>query len=58
MHLKDELMPKYAGLIYNGMWFTPERRMLQAAIDESQTHVTGEVRLKLYKVRDAAGQAA
>ncbi len=49
MHLKDELMPKYAGLIYNGMWFTPERRMLQAAIDESQTHVTGEVRLKLYK---------
>jgi argininosuccinate synthase len=49
MHLKDELMPKYAGLIYNGMWFTPERRMLQAAIDESQTHVTGDVRLKLYK---------
>ncbi len=49
MHLKDELMTRYAGLIYNGMWFTPERRMLQAAIDESQTHVTGEVRLKLYK---------
>jgi argininosuccinate synthase len=49
MHLKDELMPRYASLIYNGMWFTPERRMLQAAIDESQTHVSGEVRLKLYK---------
>ena len=49
MHLKDELMPRYASLIYNGMWFTPERRMLQAAIDESQTHVTGTVRLKLYK---------
>jgi argininosuccinate synthase len=49
MHLKDELMPRYASLIYNGMWFTPERRMLQAAIDESQTDVTGEVTLKLYK---------
>ncbi len=49
MHLKDELMPRYAGLVYNGFWFTPERRMLQAAIDESQTAVTGEVRLKLYK---------
>ncbi len=49
MHLKDELMPRYAGLVYNGFWFTPERRMLQAAIDESQTSVTGDVRLKLYK---------
>jgi argininosuccinate synthase len=49
MHLKDELMPKYAGLIYNGFWFTPERKMLQAAIDASQESVTGEVKLKLYK---------
>jgi argininosuccinate synthase len=49
MHLKDELMPKYAELIYNGFWFAPEREMLQAAIDRSQAHVTGTVRLKLYK---------
>ena len=49
MHLKDELMPRYAELIYNGFWFAPERRMLQAAIDESQTRVNGRVRLKLYK---------
>ncbi|MDX2274130.1 MAG: argininosuccinate synthase [Hyphomonadaceae bacterium] len=49
MHLKDELMPKYAGLIYNGFWWTPERKMLQAAIDASQESVTGEVKLKLYK---------
>jgi argininosuccinate synthase len=49
MHLKDELMPRYAELIYNGFWFTPEREMLQAAIDKSQTYVTGTVRLKLYK---------
>ncbi len=49
MHLKDELMPKYAELIYNGFWFAPEREMLQAAIDFSQKLVTGEVRLKLYK---------
>jgi len=49
MHLKDELMPRYAELIYNGYWFSPERRMLQAAIDQSQEHVTGTVRLKLYK---------
>jgi argininosuccinate synthase len=49
MHLKDELMPKYAGLIYNGFWWTPERRMLQAAIDASQESVTGDVTLKLYK---------
>ncbi len=48
-HLKDELMPKYAELIYNGFWFSPERDMLQALIDESQKHVTGSVRLKLYK---------
>ncbi len=49
MHLKDELMPRYAALIYNGMWFTPERKMLQAAIDASQDAVAGDVRLKLYK---------
>jgi len=49
MHLKDELMPKYAELIYNGFWYSPEREMLQAAIDASQTHVTGTVRIKLYK---------
>ena len=48
-HLKDELMPRYAKLIYNGYWFSPERRMLQTAIDETQTVVNGEVRLKLYK---------
>jgi argininosuccinate synthase len=48
-HLKDELMPRYAELIYNGFWFAPEREMLQAAIDHSQTDVTGTVRLKLYK---------
>ena len=48
-HLKDEVMPRYAELIYNGMWFTPEREMLQALIDKSQEHVEGEVRLKLYK---------
>ena len=48
-HLKDELMPRYATLIYNGFWFSPERRMLQAAIDESQRSVSGVVRLKLYK---------
>ena len=49
MHLKDELMPRYASLIYNGFWFAPEREMLQAAIDLSQKHVTGQVRVKLYK---------
>jgi argininosuccinate synthase len=48
-HLKDELMPKYAKLIYNGFWFSPEREMLQAAIDKSQINVCGIVRLKLYK---------
>ena len=48
-HLKDELMPRYAELIYNGFWFTPEREMIQALIDKSQEHVEGEVRLKLYK---------
>jgi argininosuccinate synthase len=48
-HLKDELMPKYAELVYNGFWFAPEREMLQAAIDHSQRYVTGRVRLKLYK---------
>ena len=49
MHLKDELMPKYATLVYNGFWFTPEREMLQAAIDYSQQKVSGQVRVKLYK---------
>ncbi len=49
MHLKDELMPKYAELVYNGFWFAPERDMLQAAIDRSQEFVTGTVKLKLYK---------
>ena len=48
-HLKDELMPRYAELIYNGYWFSPERLMLQAAIDRSQEHVEGTVRLKLFK---------
>ena len=49
MHLKDELMPKYATLVYNGFWFSPEREMLQAAVDHSQEKVSGTVRLKLYK---------
>ncbi|HEY2178952.1 MAG TPA: argininosuccinate synthase [Caulobacteraceae bacterium] len=49
MHLKDELMPRYASLIYNGFWFSPEREMLQAAIDHSQALVSGRVRVKLYK---------
>ncbi|MGI9350503.1 MAG: argininosuccinate synthase [Rhizobiaceae bacterium] len=48
-HLKDELMPRYAELIYNGFWYSPEREMLQAAIDRSQIHVEGKVRLTLYK---------
>jgi len=48
-HLKDELMPKYAELIYNGFWFSPEREMLQALIDKSQEYVAGTVKLKLYK---------
>ena len=48
-HLKDELMPRYASLVYNGYWWSPERKMLQTAIDESQLSVNGVVRLKLYK---------
>ena len=48
-HLKDQLMPQYAELIYNGFWFSPEREMLQAAIDKSQEYVSGTVRLKMYK---------
>jgi len=48
-HLKDEMMPRYASLVYNGYWWSPERRMLQAAIDQSQAVVNGGVRLKLYK---------
>ncbi|MEQ8498471.1 MAG: argininosuccinate synthase [Sneathiellaceae bacterium] len=56
-HLKDELMPRYAELIYNGFWFSPEREMLQALIDRSQEPVEGEVRLKLYKGRaDVVGR--
>ncbi|WP_340150899.1 argininosuccinate synthase [uncultured Sneathiella sp.] len=51
MHLKDDIMPRYAELIYNGLWFSPEREMLQALIDKSQEKVTGTVRLKLYKGR-------
>jgi argininosuccinate synthase len=49
MHLKDELMPRYATLVYNGFWFAPEREMLQALVDKSQEQVSGTVRLKLYK---------
>jgi len=49
MHMKDELMPRYAELLYNGYWFAPERKMLQAAIDESQKRVSGVVRMKLFK---------
>ena len=49
MHLKDEIMPRYAELIYNGFWFAPERTMLQAAIDDSQSRVNGTARLKLFK---------
>lgn len=49
LHLKDELMPRYAELVYNGFWFSPEREMLQASIDASQKYVSGTVRLKLYK---------
>jgi argininosuccinate synthase len=49
MHLKDEIMPRYAELVYNGFWFSPEREMLQALIDKSQANVTGTARLKLYK---------
>jgi argininosuccinate synthase len=48
-HMKDELMPRYASLVYNGYWWSPERRMLQTMIDASQERVNGEVRLKLYK---------
>jgi argininosuccinate synthase len=48
-HLKDEIMPRYAELIYNGFWFSPEREMLQAMIDKSQKNVNGVVRLKIYK---------
>jgi len=48
-HLKDELMPRYAKLIYNGYWFSPERRALQTLIDESQAVVNGEVKIRLYK---------
>jgi len=49
MHLRDELMPRYATMVYNGFWFAPEREALQALIDQSQKGVTGDVRVKLYK---------
>jgi len=49
MHLKDEMMPRYAKLVYNGFWFAPEREMIQALIDKSQERVSGTVRIKLYK---------
>ena len=48
-HLKDEMMPRYAETVYNGFWFSPEREMMQAAIDKASEKVTGTVRLKLYK---------
>ena len=48
-HLKDDLMPRYASLVYNGYWFSPERQALQVLIDQSQQYVSGKVRLKLYK---------
>ena len=48
-HLKDELMPRYASIVYNGFWWSPEREMLQGMIDKSQQNVNGTVRLKLYK---------
>ena len=48
-HLKDEMMPRYAKLVYNGYWWSPEREMMQKLIDESQKTVNGDVRLKLYK---------
>jgi argininosuccinate synthase len=48
-HLKDELMPRYAELVYNGFWFSPERQMIQTLVDESQKQVSGTVKLKLYK---------
>src|SRR6204780_5800707 len=54
-HLKDDIMPRYAALIYNGFWFSPEREMLQALIDRSQEFVTGTVRLKLYKGNATVG---
>ncbi|MCP1336607.1 argininosuccinate synthase [Futiania mangrovi] len=58
-HLKDEIMPRYAELIYYGFWFSPEREMLQALIDKSQEHVTGTVRMKLYKGRaDVVGRSS
>ena len=58
-HLKDELMPRYAEMIYNGFWFSPEREMLQALIDKSQEYVAGTVRLKLYKGKvDVVGRTS
>ena len=56
-HLKDSLMPKYAELIYNGFWWSPEREMLQVAIDHSQEFVSGVVRLKLFKALILRGEA-
>ena len=54
LFLQDELMPRYAELVYNGFWFSPERRALQAAIDETQKFCSGTVRVKLYKVRSSS----
>ncbi len=54
LNVQDELMPRYAELVYNGFWFSPERRALQAAIDETQKFCSGTVRVKLYKVNWSA----
>jgi argininosuccinate synthase len=56
--LQDDLMPKYAELVYNGFWFSPEREALQALVDKTQEFVTGTVRLKLYKVSGTNRQGA
>jgi len=55
MHMKDDFSPRYAEMVYNGLWFSPERYALQAAVDATQNFVTGVVRVKLYKVRPARG---
>ena len=53
MHMKDDFSPRYAEMVYNGLWFSPERYALQAAVDATQNFVTGVVRVKLYKARAA-----
>ncbi len=55
MHMKDDFSPRYAEMVYNGLWFSPERYALQAAVDATQNFVTGVVRVKLYKARAARG---